>query len=195
MTNRSHRQCYPEIPTRRSIYQAPFKPYQAEFTLTIRFLQTQIPTFRGTKDSLNKFEHLSKNHLHPMSHRLTDEVKLQHFQSLPREEANDFYQSLKVLTKFRKDITKDDLKEVIRPKLKQAKNNPTAETFSDFLKLLNVIAKQAFQDNAGQNIQTLLFAKLLILIQQKLRNSNKEDASPTEMQAFLHRRQPYDQFN
>ena len=58
-----------------------------------------------------------------MNHRLSEEPKLQYFQSLLREEAVEFYQSLTnttetnlndVLTEFRKKFTKDDLKEVAR---------------------------------------------------------------------------------
>ena len=120
-----------------------------------RLIQAQVPTFGGTKDYFNEFEHPLKNNLRPKNHRLPEEVKLQYIQSLLREEAIEFYQSLTVTTeknlndvptKFRKEITKDDLKEVARCKWDQSKYNPTAETFSDLLKHLKVIAKQAFHN-------------------------------------------------
>ena len=59
--------------------------------------------------------------LRTMSKTLTEKAKLQYFQNLLREEAIEIYQSLTittettlndVLTKFRKNITKDILKEV-----------------------------------------------------------------------------------
>ena len=46
-----------------------------------RLLQTQVPTFRGTKNTFNEFEHLFRDHLRPVSYRLTEEAKLQYFQS------------------------------------------------------------------------------------------------------------------
>ena len=73
-----------------------------------------------------------------MNHRLPDDAKLQYFQSLLREEAIEISQSLTittetnlydVLTKLRKAIRKDDLKEVGR-----YKNDPNVDIFSDFLK-------------------------------------------------------------
>ena len=91
-----------------------------------------------------EFEHLLQNHSRPMKHRLIEEAKLQYFQSLLREEAIESYQSLSittetnlnnVLTKFRKELTKVDLREVARYEWDQAKNSPTPETFSDFQKL------------------------------------------------------------
>ena len=99
-----------------------------------------------------------------------------------------------VLDKFRKELTKDDLEEVVRYKWDQAKYDPTLETFSDFLKRQKVIRKQTFLDNAVKFIQAFLFGKLLINIQQDLKNNLKEDASPEEIKTFLHRRQQYNQF-
>ena len=108
-----------------------------------RLLQMQVPRFRGMKDNFNEFEHLLKNHLRPMNHRLTEAAKIQYFRSLLREEAIEFYQSQTIstetnlndlLTKFQIEFTKDDLKEVARYKWDQAKNDPFAEKFSDFLK-------------------------------------------------------------
>ena len=90
-----------------------------------RLLQTQVSTFRGSKDNFNEFEHLLRNHLQPINHRLPEEAKLQYFRNLLREEASGIYQSLTtttetnfnhVLTKFRKDFSKDDLKEKARYK-------------------------------------------------------------------------------
>ena len=88
-----------------------------------RLQQTQVPTLKGTKDKFNEFAYLLENHLRPMNYRLPEKVKLHYFQSLLREEAVEFYQSLiittrtnlrVVLLKFRKEITKDYLKEVGR---------------------------------------------------------------------------------
>ena len=84
-------------------------------------LQTQVPTFRGRMDNSNEFEHLLHNHLRLMSHKLPEEAKVQYLQSLLREEAFEFHHSVTitteanlnvVLTKFRKNSTKDDLEEV-----------------------------------------------------------------------------------
>ena len=52
--------------------------------------------------------------------------------------------------------------------------------FANSHKLLEVFAKQAFQDNAGQNRQTDLFGSFLISKQQYLLNSNKDQATQEE---------------
>ena len=91
-------------------------------------------------------------------------------------------------------LTKDDLKEVARYIWDQVKYEPKLETFSDFLKCLKVIVKQAFQDNRAKFIQTILFGKLPIIIQQGLMNNNKEEASSKETKTFLHQRQQNHRF-
>ena len=55
-----------------------------------------------------------------------------------------------VLTEFQNAFNQDDRKEAARYKWNPARNNPTAETFLDFLNRLKVIVKKAFQDNTGQ---------------------------------------------
>ena len=91
-------------------------------------------------------------------------------------------------------LTKDDLKEVARYIWDQVKYEPKLETFSDFLKRLKVIVKQAFQDNRAKFIQTILFGKMPIIIQQGLMNNNKEEASSKETKTFLHQRQQNHRF-
>ena len=93
-----------------------------------------------------------------------------------------------VLDKFKKDFTKDDLKEVASYKWDQAKYDPTVETSSDFLKRFKVIAKAAFQDNAANFIQIFLFKKLPISIQQDLMKRKKDDASPGQMKKKFYNR-------
>ena len=53
-----------------------------------KVLSTQVPNFRGSKDKFNEFEHLLLNHLRPHQNRLTEEAKLQYFQSLLRDESH-----------------------------------------------------------------------------------------------------------
>ena len=89
-----------------------------------------------------------------------------------------------LLANFRKDLTKADLEEVAGYNWDEA----TKETFSDFLKRVKVIAKQAC------HAITCLFGKLSINIQQDLMNKNKEDASPEETKEFLHQRQQHNYF-
>ena len=85
-----------------------------------------------------------------------------------------------MLAKFRKESRKDYLKEVERYKRDQAKLDPTVDTFSDFLKRLKVIAKQAFQVEGANFIQSFLYGKLPINIQQDLMSNDKEDAALEE---------------
>ena len=129
-------------------------------------LQTQIPTFRGTKDNFSEVEHLLQKHLRPMNHRLAEEAKIQYYQSFQREKAIEFYQSLtstteanlnEVLTRFRKEFTKVDLRDVACYNWDEVNYDSTAKTLSDVLKRFEVIAKQASQDRAGQYIQNFFF--------------------------------------
>ena len=55
-----------------------------------------------------------------------------------------------MLKNFQKDFTKDDRKEKSRYERDQVENDPTAETYSDFLQRLKAIAKQWFSEKAGQ---------------------------------------------
>ena len=55
-----------------------------------QILQTQVPLFKGNRDKYNEFEHLLLNHLRPHAHKLTEEQKLNYFQSLLRDDASSF---------------------------------------------------------------------------------------------------------
>ena len=59
-------------------------------------VQTQVPLFRGNREKDNEFEHLLLNHLRPHQHKLSEEEKLTYFQSLLRDDAIEFWQSLKI---------------------------------------------------------------------------------------------------
>ena len=61
-------------------------------------LQTQVPLFRRNRDKHNEFEHLLKNHLRPHMKKLTEEQKLIYFQSLLRDDAIEYWQTLKITT-------------------------------------------------------------------------------------------------
>ena len=150
-----------------------------------------------------EFEHLLLNHLSPLAHKITEENKLHFFQSLLRDEAIEYWQSIQmtplttlkdVLDLFRKEFAKEDLKEVARYKWDQARYDPTTETFSDFLKNLKKTAKQAFGDEADKIIKMYLFSKLPVEIQQELTMANKEESSPEDLKIHLMRKcqyQPY----
>ena len=64
-----------------------------------KILHTQVPLFRGNREKYNEFEHLLLNHLRPHQHKLSEEQKLTYFQSLLRDDAIEFWQSLKMKTR------------------------------------------------------------------------------------------------
>ena len=66
-----------------------------------KILQTQVPLFRGNREKYNEFEHLLKNHLRPHMNKLTEEQKLNYFQSLLRDEAIEFWQTKKPKLHYR----------------------------------------------------------------------------------------------
>ena len=55
---------------------------------------TQVQNFRGSKNKFHEFEHLLLNHSRPHQNRITDDHKLHYIQSLLRDEAIDFWQTL-----------------------------------------------------------------------------------------------------
>ena len=123
-----------------------------------KILQTQVPLFRGNREKYNEFEHLLLNHLRPHQHKLSEEQKLTYFQSLLRDDAIEFWQSLKmtnqttlaqVLRYFKKEYAKEDLKEVAKYKCDQMRYDLSAETFNDFLNKFKKVAKQAFGDKSS----------------------------------------------
>ena len=144
-----------------------------------------------------------RNHKRPFSKRLTEEVKLQYFKILLSEEAIAFFQSqtistemtiTDVLSNSRKVLLKDHLNDVARCERDQAKCDPTVGTLLDFLIRLEVIAKQAFRDNAAKFVQTFLFGKSPNNIQEDIVNNKKEYASQQKIRTLLHQKQQYNRF-
>ena len=167
-----------------------------------KILQTQVPLFRGNRDKYNEFEHLLKNHLRPHMNKLTEEQKLNYFQSLLRDEAIEFWQTLKITTEttlhnvlqaFNKEYAKEDLREVSKYKFDQMRYDPTKESFADFLTKYKKLAKQAYGDKANDIAKTFLFAKLPIQIQNELAMAGKHDAKVEEIKSFVQRRCQYAQ--
>ena len=167
-----------------------------------KILQTQVPLFRGNREKYNEFEHLLLNHLRPHQHKLSEEQKLTYFQSLLRDDAIEFWQSLKmtnqttlaqVLRYFKKEYAKKDLKEVAKYKFDQMRYDTSAETFNDFLNKFKKVAKQAFGDKSSDITETFLFAKLPVQMQNELAMAGKHDASMEEIRTFVQRRCQYAQ--
>ena len=61
-------------------------------------LQPQVHLFRGNREKSSEFENLIKNHLRPHMHKLTEEQNLNYFQSLLRNDAIEFWQTLEINT-------------------------------------------------------------------------------------------------
>ena len=85
-------------------------------------------------------------------HKLTEEQKLNFFQSLLSDDAIDFWQTLKITTEmtptenlqaFSKESAKEYLKDVSKYKFDQMRYDPTTESFADFLTEFKKLAKQA----------------------------------------------------
>ena len=84
-------------PTHMNIYSTPSQNYPPESERTTPIVAN--PGAHGrAKDMFWEFEHLWRKHLRPMNNRLTEELKLQYFQSLLREESIEFYHSHNITT-------------------------------------------------------------------------------------------------
>ena len=155
-----------------------------------KVLQTQVPLFRGNREKYNEFEYLLTNHFRPHMHKLTEEQKLNCFQSMLRDDAIKFWQTLKITTEttladilqaLNKEYAKEDLKEVSKYKFDQMRYyNPTVESFSVFLTKFKKTAKQAYGEKASDIAETFLFAKLPVQIQNELAMAGKHDATVEE---------------
>ena len=158
--------------------------------------------FIGVREKYNEFEHLLLNHLRPHAHKLTEEQKLNYFQSLLRDDAIEFWQILTVTTEttlkdilaaFKKEYAKEELTEVSKFKFDQLRYDPTTESFSTFLANNKKVAEQAYGDKAQETVKTFLFAKLPIQLQNELAIAGKHDASIEEIKTFVQRRWQYAQ--
>ena len=65
-------------------------------TTNTKLLQTHVPNFTGQKDKFVEFEHFLLNHLSPLANKITEENKLHFFQSLLRDEATEYWQSIQI---------------------------------------------------------------------------------------------------
>ena len=64
-----------------------------------KILQTQVPLFRANRDRYNEVGHLLKTHLLPYLNKVTEEQKLNYFQSLLRDDAIEIWQTLKIINR------------------------------------------------------------------------------------------------
>ena len=144
-----------------------------------------MPLFHGNREKLNEFEHLLSNHLHLHLNNITEEQKLNYFQSLLRDEAIEFWQILGITTEttlkcvldaFREEYAKDDLKEVSKFTFDQMRFHPTVDSFTNLLSNFKKTAKQAFGDKTNEIAETFLFPKLPVQHQNDLAVAGKHDA-------------------
>ena len=110
------------------------------------------------------------------------------FQSLLREDAIEFYQSIRITTEttltgvlnaFRREFAKEDQQEVARFKFNKLTYDPKTEQFPDVLKNLKKIGKQAFGDRSQELVEAMLFGKLPIQIQSQLTLAGKRRTTTT----------------
>ena len=134
-----------------------------------RTLNTQVPNFRGSNYKFHELEHFPLKEFRAQQKRNKEKYKLHYFESLLRDEAIDFRQTLPITTentmedvldKCRREFGKDDSKEVFR--WDQLAHDPTKENFSDFLKTLIKTGTQAFGDRAAQFMENVPFRKFAI---------------------------------
>ena len=100
--------------------------------------------------------------------------KLNYFRSLLRDNAIEFWQTLRIttettlrdiLTAFKKENAKKELTEVSMFKFDQLRFDSNTESFNTFLSNYHKIAKHAYGDQAQDIAQTTLFAYFPIQLQ------------------------------
>ena len=78
-------------------------------------------------------------------------------------------------------------------KFDQRRYDFSADTFNDFLNKYKKVAKQAFEDRSSDIMDTFLFSKLLVQMQNELAMEGKHDAMMEEIRTFVQRRCQYAQ--
>ena len=61
-----------------------------------KLLQTHVPNIRGSKDEYIELEHLQQNLFKPIANKFTEEDRIHFFESLLRDEAIDFWQTITI---------------------------------------------------------------------------------------------------
>ena len=65
-------------------------------TTNTKLLQIHVANFRVQEHKFVEFEHLLLNHLSPFANEITEENKLHFFQTLLRDEAIEYWQSIQI---------------------------------------------------------------------------------------------------
>ena len=111
-----------------------------------------------------------------------------------RNEDINFWQTLRitpertlkdVLEKCRKNFAEDDFKEFVEFLWDQLVYDSSKQNFSDFFKTLRETATQTFGDAAAELVETFLFRKLPVQIQNELSTVGISEASVGEIKSFI----------
>ena len=134
--------------------------------------------------------------------KLTEEQKLNYFQSLLRDEAIEFWQTLKIHAEttladyplaFNKENAKKDLREVSKCTFDRIRYNATVESFTGSLTKFKKTAKKAYGEKASDIAETFLFAILPVSIQNELAMAGKHDTTVEAIKKIVQRQCQYAQ--
>ena len=162
-----------------------------------KLLQYQVNTVKGQEKRYIEFKNLRLNDIRPFQNKITEGEKLQFFLSLLRENAIEFWQTIKVtfdttlrdiLQMFRKEFARDNLKEISRYRRDQLKSDLQNESFSDFLKHLKKTTKQASDLKTNGYVDAFLFGNIPVPIQNDLSVASKQDATADVIRDFTQKR-------
>ena len=126
--------------------------------------------------------------------KLTEEQKLNYFQSLHRDDAIEFWQILKINTEatltdillaYNKEYAREDLEEVSKYKFDQMRYNTTTESFTDFLTKYKIKQLNKHTKRTSDIGETFLLAKFPIQIQNELTMAGKHDATVEERRSSI----------
>ena len=104
-----------------------------------------------------------------MQPEITEAIKINHFNAHLRKEALQTFRNMSALNKktlddvlivFRRKYFKPEPQATFKHKRHKLTFDPNTKSLSDFLEELNECAERAFGDNAQHMIDSLLYAKL-----------------------------------
>ena len=158
-------------------------------------LTTTMPTFDGKSEKFELFEDLFQTSL-KIHNQLTEEDKINYFQSLMRGDALQTFKNIsspnkenltEILTVFRKKYVKPQSMATAKLKFQQLVFNPANQKLIDFLDELQKLAKDAFGIAAQAIIDQFIYAKMPPHLKKSINQAHLENGTYEQIVTHLER--------
>ena len=158
-------------------------------------VSTNTLIFDGKNEKFELFEDLFHT-MFKMQPEMTEAMKINHFHAHLRKEALQTFRNISasnkktlddVLIVFRRTYVKPESQATAKHKWHKLTFDPNTKSLPDILEELNECAERAFGENAQHMIDSLLYAKLLPLLNRSLNLAYLENGTYDQIVAHLER--------